>query len=482
MSSPSIRNSLLIRCGIGVGVLLSLLSIGIYLYVRHGLYKELDQSIEQTAALLANQVELENEHITYEWQEGMGTNKNLIDTGLFQFWDETTGKTTRSPGLQSLDLPKFCGQDDTPLFMDIKLPDNNHQARAMGMRIYPFVLPEERERMKERGTIASTQSIPHILVVAKDAKPVQRVLTRMRWILTGGTLLTLGMGFLLIEWVIRTSLRPIDLLTQQVGNRTGSQLDSALEVPKSLPSELSGLAANFDSLLGRVAKTRQRERDFIRHAAHELRTPIAELLATADLSLSKPRKNEAYIAYLETCRKTAIDLGELVKRLTALSRCDQSEAIVCIEAIDLTSLVEYSIPRFQALFDQSDLRIVRTGDTAHLQVSGDRALTQIIINNLLDNAASHSPVGSEIHISLQAFDDRVELRVANPADNLPEDLERLFEPLFRRDGSRQVADSHLGIGLTLSLNATQAMGGTLMARRTQQGWIELTLELPRSTE
>ena len=75
MSTPSIRRTLLLRCGVGVGILLCLLSTATYLIVRHGLIRELDRSITQTAALLSNQVELENGHITFEWQEGLGTNR-----------------------------------------------------------------------------------------------------------------------------------------------------------------------------------------------------------------------------------------------------------------------------------------------------------------------------------------------------------------------------------------------------------------------
>ena len=141
MSIPSIRRALLIRCGLGIGVLLCLLSAGIYLMVRESLYRELDDSIRETAAILANQVELENEAITYEWQEGIGTNRGLIDGALFQFWNESGASTTRSPALHWRDLPKFCGVDGGPLLRNIPLPDG-HPGRAVGLRVSPFVVPE----------------------------------------------------------------------------------------------------------------------------------------------------------------------------------------------------------------------------------------------------------------------------------------------------------------------------------------------------
>ena len=85
--------------------------------------------------------------------------------------------------------------------------------------------------MKSSGNVIDPKSMPHILVVARDKKSIYRVLNRTRWVLGVGTLLTLGLGFLLIDRVIRVTLRPIDELTAQMRNRAGHQLDSALDLP-----------------------------------------------------------------------------------------------------------------------------------------------------------------------------------------------------------------------------------------------------------
>ncbi len=479
MTSPSIQRILLLRCGLGVGVLLCLLSISTYLIVRHGLFRELDRSITQTAALLSNQVELENGAISFDWKEGVGTNQALHDDGLFQFWDEATGATTRSTQLKDLNLPRFCGENGTPLLKEIELPGNGRQARAIGMRIYPFVLPEERERMKALGRTIDPRSMPHILVVARDTKAMYRVLNRTRWVLGVGTLLTLGLGFLLIHRVIRVTLRPIDDLTGQMKDRTEHQLDRALELPITLPVELVGLAKNFDSLLARVAAIRQRERDFIRHAAHELRTPIAGLQATTDLALSQPRDAAAYASHLATCQKTAMELGELVKRLSALSRIGQATSPVSLEAVDVGAVLSDCLKPFLPRFAAHGLVVKLALPGPELRASGDAALVRIVLNNLLDNALSYTAPGGEVHIGARLNGGLLEIRISNPAGDLPANLGRLFEPLFRRETSRNDADSHLGIGLTLSLEAATAMGATLQAGMTEEGWIEFVLKMKR---
>ncbi len=478
MTAPSLRRSLLIRCGVGVGVLLCVLCAGIYLLVRQSMVQELDNSVEQTAALLANQVELENETITFEWQEGLGTNRALIAEGLFQFWEEKTGVTTRSPALQSNDLPKFCGVRGKPLLKSIVLP-NGSNGRAIGLRIHPFVVPEEMVRMKERGRVIDPKSLPYILVVARDAEPVHRTLERLRWILASGTLLTLGMGFLLIDRVIRVSLRPINDLTLQVQDRAEHQLDSALDLPGTLPSELAGLAKNFDTLLARVAAIRERERDFIRHAAHEMRTPIAGLRATTELALSQTRSASEYRDHLAACQNTAMEMGELIKRLSALARIGQATDAAKFENFDLTEQFSRCLESFHGLFEEKGLLLSLEKPDASLRTTGDPSLSRIILNNLLDNALSYTKAGGTVRIRFRESGPHTEISISNLTETPPGNPDQWFEPLFRRDPSRHDAGSHLGIGLTLSLNAANAMGWSLVARKTDEEWIEFVLRVPR---
>jgi len=473
----SIRRSLLIRSGLSIGFILVALSTWIYLTVRHGLYREVDRAITQTAALLSNQVELENNKIIFEWQEGLGTNRALVDDGLFQFWDETTDVTTRSTGLQQFDLPKFSGTGTQPVLKDINLPRNNHHARAIGIRIYPYNAPEDIQNSSHT-TLSDPKTRPFILVVARDAKSTHRVLNRIRWILSIGTMLMLGITYLLISRVIRISLQPIDELANRIGNRTEGQLDAALILPRSLPTELHQMAENFDHLLGRLAQARVRERDFVRHAAHELRTPIAGLRAVTDLALSQPRSAAEYATQMATCQRTAIELSALVSRLTALSRVGQARQQVSFARINVTAILRDCLPPFIPLFHQKNLILSLHLPEGPLWASGDDALLRIILNNLLDNAACYATPDSELRITAKVVDAGVEVTTSNIPEIAVNEPDRLFEPLFRSDSSRHDSSSHLGIGLTLSRDAASAMMASLVARTAQAGRLEFVLMLP----
>lgn len=478
MPAPSIRRTLLIRCGIGLGLLFVILSLSIYFMVRQSLYDELDESIRETASILANQIEYEHGEIIFEWQEGIGTNSGISDQSLFQYWDEKAGTSTRSPALGTADLPIFTGPDGTPDIETITIPDRIEHARAIGLTVFPYVIPEEATAMKLRGEAFDPKSRPHTLVVARDLTPVLRTLTYLAIILTIATLVTFPLGFIVIDRAVRASLNPIGRLTAQVRSRAENQLDSAIILPGGIPAELAPLAESFDQLLGRVAAIRSRERDFIRHASHELRTPIASLSATTELALSRPRDPSEYVRHLESCAKTTAELGGLVKRLAALARIGQATTAQSIVPTHIPQAVADCLANFTGKLEAAGIHVQLSSPPDVPTAQADPILLALIFNNLLDNAASHSSPDSTLFIVFQTVADRIEISFTNPCEDT-ENPDRLFEPLFRRDESRsETGDSHLGIGLTLSQTAAHAIQGTLTASLPSPGRICFTLSLP----
>jgi len=477
MKRPSIRRWLLIRCGVAIACLLVIVGVAIYFTVKHSMLNALDGSILETAALLGNEVELENERIQFEWQEGLYTNAALTAGGLFQYWDEQTGITTRSPALGSGNLTKFSGTDHFPVVRDILLP-NGRRARAVGLRIHPFVVPEEMERMVKVGRVIDPTSRTFILVVAGDAEPINYTLNRLRWILAGSLFLSLTVGFLIIVRVVNLALKPIAHLTKQVKNRSELQVDKSLDLPPGLPSELLGLTENFNLLLGRVAGIREREAGFIRLVAHELRTPVAGLMATSEFALSRKREAIDYEKELKNCHQSALELDELVKRLFALAKLGAKSEPHSFEKIDLIALLDECLRPFIKEFADRDFSLV--ADLAHesLIILADPYLVRLIFINLLDNALSYTRPEGEISIVCEKSKDIIIVRFSNTTVSPPDQPERWFEPLFRKNASRHDAAQHLGIGLTLSQHAAEAMGWTLLARQTAEEQVTFEIKIP----
>ncbi len=476
MKRPSIRRWLLVRCSMAIACLLATVGLAIYFTVKHSMLNALDESILETAALLGNQVELEDEKIQYEWQEGLDTNSALTAGGLFQYWDEQTGMITRSPALGSGNLPKFSGTDKLPMMQDIFLP-NGRRGRAVGLRIHPFVVPEEQERMMQVGRVIDPKSRTFILVVAGDAEPINHTLNRLRWILTGSLFLSLTVGFLIIVRVVNLALKPISHLSKQVRNRSERQVDKTLDLPPGLPLELLGLTENFNLLLGRVAGIREREAGFIRLVAHELRTPVAGLMATSEYALSKKREAVDYEKELANCHQSALELDELVKRLFALAKLGAKSEPHSLEEINLVMILDECLRPFIKEFANRNFSFIADLPHEPLITLADPYLVRLVFNNLLDNALSYTSPAGEIAIVCETLNGII-IRFSNTTVSPPDRPERWFEPLFRKNASRHDAAQHLGIGLTLSRHAAESMGWTLLARQTADAQVTFEIKIP----
>lgn len=479
MRRPSIRQWLLFRSSVAIASLLTALGIALYYIMKQSMLQALDESISQTAALLANEVELENGIITFEWQEGLGSNRTLTTSSLFQFWDEQTGITTRSPALATADLPKFCGNDRTAIKRSIDLP-NGARGRAIGLRVHPFVDPEEVLRLKLAGRIATPENRTLVLVVAADAEPLYQTLNRLRWILAAFLISSVAVGFLIIARVVRLALKPIKQLEKQVKNRNESQVDQALKLPANLPSELLGLTENFNLLLGRVAGLREREFNFVRMLTHELRTPIAGLRATTELALSKQRDIHEYQQQLALCHQAAIELNSLINRLSSLAKLGHGDVITTLVKFDIAKMLDECLEPFIPQFNLKNLRLTHSTSSKALLVQGDPFLAQLIITNLLDNALAYASSAGDVQIQYDDRSDSTSILISNSTQCPLDEIDRWFEPLFRTDVSRQDSVQHLGIGLALSLNAAYAMGWILQASSPAPDRVLLELKVSKS--
>ncbi|TAG08359.1 MAG: hypothetical protein EAZ42_10950 [Verrucomicrobia bacterium] len=476
---PSIRRWLLLRSGLAITLLHIALGFSIFYIVKQRMFEALDQSIGQTAALLGDQVELEHDLITFEWQEGLGTNRALFSGGLFQYWDEQTGMTTRSPALAAQDLPKFVDDSVIINVRNIHLPDGQ-RGRAVGIRIHPFVIPREVERLEKLGRIIDPKSRSFILVVAGNAEPIYHTLDQLRWVLftfLGGSL---AVFIIITARVTQLALRPIEQLSNQIENRSESQASKALDIPAVLPAELLKLAENFNRLLLKVSTVRERESDFIRMVAHELRTPIAGLRATTELALSKPRDAFEYEEKLTICHRAATDMHVLITRLLALAKLSEDGQKIPLQKIDLANCWNDCMGPFQARFAERKIAFECAKFTAPIEVQGDLMLCRLIFNNLLENALVYSNADGKTKFIHKMDAAAILLRITN-STNLPlHDVDRWFEPLFRADASRHQSEQHLGIGLTLSLNAANAMGWRLSASIVADDEVSLELRIPLS--
>ena len=237
--------------------------------------------------------------------------------------------------------------------------------------------------------------------------------------------------------------------------------------------ELNTLATAFNAAQDKLEGQLERERDFTRSAAHELKTPLAVLRAHAE-SLREdidPQKREAY---LDVVLEESDRMAALVGSLLELSRLEAGVPLN-LETVELSALVEEAFDRLALPLEQK--RIALSLALEEVWLEGDREKLREVLDNLASNALRHCVPGGKIRVELKKEGGAARLTVQNDGAAIPEeDLPRLWEPFWRGDKSRSRDSGGTGLGLTIVRAAVLAHGGSCGAENRPGGpafWVEL---------
>ena len=189
-----------------------------------------------------------------------------------------------------------------------------------------------------------------------------------------------------------------------------------------------------------IAENMERQRQFVTDAGHELKTPVAIILANVDAMELRGGESK----YSRNIRSQAARLSELMKNLLTLARVDEYSVLKQPQRLDFSSLCREVFLPFR---EAAELKHIRYDmDLADaLELTGDRTLLAQLCSILADNAVKYCPEGGEIGITLRSENRRICLRVSNTVTEVP-DLDRIFDRFYRADSSRNQKSGGFGIG------------------------------------
>ena len=281
--------------------------------------------------------------------------------------------------------------------------------------------------------------------------------------------------------VIRAGLRPLRAVAETATRVAEQPLDQgAVSIDERVPAaqadprnEIGQVGAALNTLLDHVessldARQRNEElmRRFVADASHELRTPLASIRGYSELSLRDPSLSENAEQSLERIQAQSIRMTSLVEDLLLLARLDEGQEIV-LSAVDLTQLAVEAIADQQA----AGLEHGWTVDVPEepVIIAGDRGrLTQVIVN-LLANARTHTPAGTQVtlalHLDGEGSGTRAVLTVHDDGPGIDEDLQQeLFTRFTRGDKSRARKTGGTGLGLSIAKAIVEAHHGDISVR------------------
>lgn len=273
----------------------------------------------------------------------------------------------------------------------------------------------------------------------------------------------------------RWGLAPLDHLRALLREVSGARLSMRLD-PSELPRELAGLADEFNQMLARLDAAFLRLSQFSSDIAHELRTPVGNLMVETEVALGKARGIEEYQEVLYSNLEELRRLSSMIADMLFLARADNNLVTPHREHIDLDRTVSELCQWFEASAEERQLRLTWAGEGA---VEGDRMMLQRALSNLLANAIRYATPGTDIRVEIDnRTTGEVMLRVANRGETVPpEHLPRLFDRFYQADASRSRKDEGSGLGLAITQSIVRAHGGVITVSSTD-GLTEFRLRFP----
>ena len=307
----------------------------------------------------------------------------------------------------------------------IQTEENNTVYRSISRRV--AVTPEQGKSKHVIITVA-TDTGYHTLFMDKLS-------TWLFWFNIGLVFISVFLGWL----TTRIGLKPLREMTSLASSMTVHSLDQRLN-PDLAPPEISETMQEFNNMFDRLEGAFRKLSDFSSDIAHELRTPVSNLMMQTQFALAKERDVSHY-------REILFANLEELKRLSRMTS-------------DMLFLA-----RSEPLADETGKTITVEGEGV---VAGDSDMLRRAFSNLLSNAIKYSPDNTCTAIHLERDSDCVNVMITNTmSGQVPANLERLFDRFYRADSSRFYNTEGAGLGLSITRSIIHAHGGELSAE--QQG-------------
>ena len=463
----TLRGQLTLRLVLVGALLLGVAGFALHWQVKGALGAEFDAGLRATLLSLATLTEQQhNGKIIVEVTRENGPQfqaEHGADVFLLRAADG--GEIQRSLSLGSMRLPSIAGSPEQPAFSESKT-DDGRTMRLAGVRFSPLIEDEERP---------SEQMVT--LVVGRDRAPMDRSLAMLRAALVITGVSALALLATAVAWGVNSGLAPVRRLRDDVckvhANSLGTRFEAGL-----LPEELRPVAASLNGLLERLQSAFDRERRFTATAAHELRTPLAELRTLAEVNLTTPATEAERAESWQDALATTQRMESLALHLLELTRAENPGRVIRGETMPLFDAIQQAWKPIAARAGGRGIAMEISVPPA-LAVRSDRALLGVVLDNLFGNAAEYAMAGTPFRVSATPSAGSVTVHFRNRTEDLnEEDAAHLFERFWRKDAARTDGRHH-GLGLALAREFAVLIGGELTARFHAAGnEIEFVLRLP----
>ncbi|VAW85446.1 Copper sensory histidine kinase CusS [hydrothermal vent metagenome] len=292
------------------------------------------------------------------------------------------------------------------------------------------------------------------------------------WLMVACGIIVMGV----MGWVaVRQGHRPLHRIVEQISQTSANEFNTLLD-PSIVPAELTELALSYNELLQRMEEAFNRLSNFSADIAHELRTPVTNLMTQTQVALSQARDTNEYQEILYSNMEEYERMAQMIGDMLFLAKADNTRHPPNTEEIELQSEVHNLFDYYGAWAEECHVSLALSGD-AHVQA--DRLMLRRALSNLLSNAIRYTPKKNRVDVILSQTEDEVIIIVQNPGTPIPaEHLEKIFDRFYRTDPSRQRSGEGAGLGLAIVKSIVEAHSGTIVATSDETG-TQFSINLPR---
>jgi two-component system heavy metal sensor histidine kinase CusS len=354
-----------------------------------------------------------------------------------------------TPHMLRLLKPSFFPpqQKNKPAELSKRIKTNSEQT---------YLLMSAYSNVNERNK--NTKVIQVALDITNEENIIKNYGEIIIFILIGGLIFAGLIG----AYIAKKGMEPLKNITETTGNITSSRLNQRIG-SMNWPKELTVLAKAFDEMLNRLEDSFNRLSQFSADIAHELRTPINNLMGEAEVALSKERSAANYKRVLESNLEEGQRISALIESLLFLARAENSE--IKLEKTQFNAKIEIKkiIEFYQSSAEEKNIKFICNGNA---NVTADPVLFNRAIINLISNSIKYCKENGEVKILLkQTGNNSTEIEIIDNGIGIAsEHISKVFDRFYQVDVSRANSIKGTGLGLSIVKSIMELHNGTINIR------------------
>ncbi len=470
----SIKKQLSRYLAISVSLLLISILLATDISVDTWISKEFDKSMVNKSHFLISLVDEDIEAVDFDFaDEFMPEFSGKNDPEYFQLWHENK-VFERSKTLDLFEvntLPEVAVSLNESKINNIILPDGR-SGRMITIKFMPQVDSDIREEFGISVAEFEKRQQPMTLAYALSNEDLEQTLWFVDIIFVLSSLIAVFAVRFIVYKVVESGLKPLEKLNSEIKTINLTSETGTIST-EGLPEELLPIASSINHFLNENKILYAREKRVTSDIAHELKTPIAELISLSEIALKFPQDKQISETFTEDVLSISERLKRIVNSILLLQKSTKTGELK-VNSMNIEELVHLILLRENKM--NRDVEVVTSPDVSDI-VTNEFAV-DTILTNLISNALHYSPSNSKVSILICKSNDLTQTIVTITNTSVYQysehELSQFFEPLWQKDQSR-TSSQRFGLGLAIVKSYCDSINVDIAITFTPDNFITFTL-------